>query len=273
MPKTDITKETYELLWGRSRKKAMPERWHFDFMQEAIVEPIVRGSLGLEVGCGCGYDTYRMAKSNPSARLVSTDMSNGVFEMSRLVSSLGNVAGVKCSALAAPFKDSSFDFVYSYGVLHHTTDPKAGLREICRVLKDGSPAYLYLYEDHSEDPVKHAALKAVSLARTITTRLPRKILFAISTVLSPVIFALFTVPARILARYERTRGMAGRMPFNFAKGPFALSEDLYDRFGAPIEYRFGRKELNGILEQCGFGGVNIKRLKGISGWVAWGYKR
>lgn len=49
------------------------------------------------------------------------------------------------SALALPFKDNTFDYVHSNGVLHHTLDWKKGLSELARVTKPGGTIFLMLY--------------------------------------------------------------------------------------------------------------------------------
>jgi ubiquinone/menaquinone biosynthesis C-methylase UbiE len=241
-------------------------------MQEAIPEPIVRGRIGIEVGSGCGYDTYIMAKGNPSVKLISIDISDGIFNTGRLTAGLGNVMAVKCSALDIAVKDSSLDFAYSFGVLHHTQDPARGLLEIARVLKKGSPAFVYLYEDHSENVVKYTLLKFVTGVRRLTVRIPKKILFTLSWILSPLVFITFTLPSKVMRMFKATRHIAENMPFNFGTGLFSLRGDLYDRFGAPIEYRFSRKGMNDLFVKCGFSGTHITRLRDTAGWVAWGFK-
>lgn len=265
------TRNTYSLLWERS-DKVVPSRWHFNAMQDVIPEPIVRGRIGIEVGSGCGYDTYIMAKGNPAVRFISIDISDGIHNTGRLVKGLGNVMAIKCSALDIAVEGDSLDFAYSFGVLHHTPDPEKGLSEIARVLKKGCPAFLYLYEDHSENPVKYAAIKMVSAVRSITTRIPPKVLYALSCIASPFVFALFTVPAKLFGKFRATSHMAGKIPFNFGTTPFSLKDDLYDRFGAPIERRYSRKDIYDLFERCGFRDVNITRLKDTAGWVAWGDK-
>jgi len=265
------TGDTYSLLWDRSAS-SVPARWHFDAMQEVIPDPIVRGNLGIEVGSGCGYDTCIMARNNPSVRLVSMDISDGVYKTGRLVAGLGNVLVMKCSALCIAAKDSTLDFAYSFGVLHHTADPEKGLCEIARVLKKGSPAFVYLYEDHSENPLKYLAIKAISAVRGLTTRMPDKLLYVLSWIASPVVFAFFTIPSKIMRNFKITKPIAAAMPFNFGTGPFSLRGDLYDRFGAPVERRFSRKGIYKLFETCGFSDVNVTRLKDTAGWVAWGHK-
>ena len=271
MNTTEDTRNTYNLLWQQSGR-VVPQRWHFNAMQEVIPEPIVRGTIGIEVGSGCGYDTYIMAKGNPAVKLISIDISDGIYNTRQLASSLGNVIAMKCSALDIAVKGSSLDFAYSFGVLHHTQDPRKGLSEIARVLKKGCPAFLYLYEDHSENTVKHALLKAVTAARRLTTRIPKNVLYALSWILSPFVFVTFTLPSKIMKNFNATKHIAEEMPFNFGTGPFSLRGDLYDRFGAPIEYRFSRKGVNELFRECGFSDIHITRLRNTAGWAVWGYK-
>lgn len=266
------TKNAYSFLWTRS-PVAAPSSWHFDLMQEAVPEKIVRGRLGLEIGCGAGYDLYLMANSHPQVKFVSIDISDGIYRAGELTAGLKNAALIKSSALNIPLKDGIFDFVYSFGVLHHTEDPKKGLREAGRLLKQGGAVFLYLYEDHSDNILKYISLKAVFLIRCITLKLPNKAVYLLSAVFSPVMFMIFTLPAKAFCRFKATRALAAHMPFNFAEGPFSLTGDLYDRFSAPIEYRFNRRKIDELFDGCGFSSWQTTRLNGIAGWVAWGYKK
>jgi len=271
MSKAKKTEKVYSFLWDR-HENSPPARWHFNAMQGVISEPIVRGNIGLEVGCGCGYDTYIMAKANPSTHFVSLDISDGVYKARELTSGLNNVEVIQCSVLDMPFKEGMFDFAYSFGVLHHTEDPKKGFMEIVRVLKRNAPAFFYLYDDHSENPVKRIALKMIALIRRLTVKVPSRLLYAISTIASPFTFIAFTLPAKIMNRFRFTKSIAENMPFNFGTSPFSLIGDLYDRFSAPIEHRFSRQGLTDILGKCGFCDIHITRLRNTAGWVSWGYK-
>ena len=51
---------------------------------------------------------------------------------------------VNGSALKLPFEDNSFDFVFCNGVLHHTTDPIKGIKEMYRVLKPNCWSWLFV---------------------------------------------------------------------------------------------------------------------------------
>lgn len=270
--KIDKTKNIYGLLWTRKVGVQIPKSYHFNKMQEVISEKILRGSLGIDVGSGCGYDTYIMAKSTPSIKIVSIDISAGVTTNSKVNRDLRNVYVMKGTVLNTPLKEEIFDFAYSFGVLHHTPDPTKGLLEIRRILKKESPVFLYLYEDHSENILKYTALKVITFLRKITIKIPPKALYILAFIASPFIFIFFSCPAIILNKFKATRRFAENMPFNFGKSPFYLQGDLYDRFGAPIEYRFSKKEIYNLLDKCNFYKIHITKLKATAGWVVWAYK-
>lgn len=267
------TEKLYGFVWEKADDCMPPDTWHFNKMQEVILDSIVKEGVGIDVGSGCGYDTYIMAKNNPLLKIVSMDISDGVYKTKNFVSKLANAYVIKGSALAIPAKRNMFDFAYSFGVLHHTPDPELGLKEIARVLKPGAGAYLYLYEDLAEYPVKYFALKLVNLLRIATTRLSPKILYTACVLLSPVVVILFSWPAKVLKKFEKTRSFSEKIPFNFGTHLFSVAGDLYDRFGAPIEHRFSRKGVIALLERNGFINISISRMESVAGWVAWGYKR
>src|SRR5439155_9266585 len=103
---------------------------------------------------------------------------------------------VQADLCRLPFAKGTFDFAYSYGVLHHLGSPERGLREIVRVVKRGAQVAAYLYEDFEErSAVLRWSLRIANTARAVTTRLPHRVLYALCRIVSPVAYALFTVPA------------------------------------------------------------------------------
>ena len=43
----------YGVLWDKNKETSPPEKYHFDNMQEAIGESLVRRAMGIDVGAGC----------------------------------------------------------------------------------------------------------------------------------------------------------------------------------------------------------------------------
>lgn len=263
------TRRLYSFLWGCGGRKESGGRSHYEIMQEAIPEKIVRGDIGIELGCGKGRDAYIMAKNNKDTKIFGIDISDGVY----YAASLPNIYILQASVLNIPARKDSFDFAYSFGVLHHTPDPRQGLREIARVIKRGSPAFLYLYEDHSDNPAKYLGLQIIKFIRIFTARIPAKLLYILSFLASPFIVFFFSYPAKILARFKTTRSFSEKIPFHFGTHLFSLRADLYDRFGAPIEHRFKRKEIVELFEQSGFADVALTKIRDRAGWVCWGHKK
>jgi SAM-dependent methyltransferase len=107
------------------------------------------GKRLLEVGCGMGTDLLQFARGG--ARVTGVDLTRRSVETSRhhlkLYGQTGDFALNDAENL--PFKDDSFDVVYSNGVLHHTPDTAGAVREIHRVLRPGGLARVMLYHRHS----------------------------------------------------------------------------------------------------------------------------
>src|ERR1044071_7346714 len=99
----------------------------------------------LEIGCGMGTDLLQFARGG--AQVTAVDFTPRSIDISRRHLSLydytGDFAVADCETL--PFADESFDVAYSNGVLHHTPDTAAAVREIHRVLRPGGQARVMLY--------------------------------------------------------------------------------------------------------------------------------
>lgn len=270
---TDKTSKVYSYLWSGDTSKEPPERYHYHRMQEVISDQIVQGQNGIDLGCGNGYDIYAMANLHPDVKFFGVDVSNGISTARRITKNLQNVFVVAASAEALPFKKGSFDFGYSYGVLHHLPNPKVGFSELTRIIRKGGGIFIYLYEDHRNNFIKFMALKGVSFIRKYTTRLSPQILYLLCLLLSPLMVVLFAWPSKIFSKIKSTKWVANKIPFNFGKGLFSVRTDLFDRFGAPVEHRFSQEQIRELFSSHSYLKVSLTKMKDTAGWVAWGYKR
>jgi ubiquinone/menaquinone biosynthesis C-methylase UbiE len=103
----------------------------------------------LDVGCGQGIDLVEYLRAG--ARATGIDLTPRHVELARQhVEALDLTATVvHGDAEHLPFQDASFDFVASNGVLHHTPDMPAALREIRRVLRPGGEVRIAVYNRRS----------------------------------------------------------------------------------------------------------------------------
>ena len=116
------------------------EVWHFPYAYKTFSKYIPREALVLEVGFGSGRILSRIAKEL-NCRCVGVDLEDGAFES---LSFFSHRYGVKVEAakgdgFSLPFKDNSFDVVYSEGVIEHfpLSESEEMMREHVRVCKEG----------------------------------------------------------------------------------------------------------------------------------------
>jgi SAM-dependent methyltransferase len=107
------------------------------------------GERVLEIGGGLGTDGRRFAGGG--AWYVDADLSATSLALARRGFTVFGLAGrfVNSDAENLPFRDATFDVVYSHGVLHHTPDTPRAIREAHRVLKPGGKAIIMLYARES----------------------------------------------------------------------------------------------------------------------------
>jgi SAM-dependent methyltransferase len=99
----------------------------------------------LEIGCGMGTDGAQFARAG--ADYTGIDLTNAAVELARKRFAASELKGdfLVIDGENLDFANDSFDLVYSHGVLHHTPDIEAAVREIHRVLKPGGRAMVMLY--------------------------------------------------------------------------------------------------------------------------------
>ncbi|RED13844.1 class I SAM-dependent methyltransferase [Pontivivens insulae] len=94
--------------------------------------------LTVEVGCGAGAITRRIADHANPAKVVGLDPSNGfIREAARRAGDRANLSFAVADGADLPFDDQSADNVVLHTVLTHVTAPDTILTEATRILKPG----------------------------------------------------------------------------------------------------------------------------------------
>jgi len=120
-----------------------------DYMHEAFRFEEWVGKEVLEIGCGSGIDAIEFVRYG--AKVVATDITSSAIALTR---ALAEEAGVSITVVQSPadripYKDNTFDCVYSCGALHHIPDIESVLKEIQRILKIGGKVMIVLYNKDS----------------------------------------------------------------------------------------------------------------------------
>ncbi len=108
-----------------------------------------KGKKILEIGIGSGNDASEFVKYGADYTGIDLASEAVKFTQERLNHLFGKGSVIQGNAEKLPFKDNSFDFVYSFGVIHHADEPLLIVNEIQRVLKKESSFFVMLYNRHS----------------------------------------------------------------------------------------------------------------------------
>ena len=110
---------------------------------------ILRGREVLEIGCGSGAHAKLIAESG--ARLTAIDLTEKAVALTRQRLRLYELAAnvLQMDAESLSFPDRSFDFVWSWGVIHHSANTETIIREVARVLRPGGSVGIMVYNWHS----------------------------------------------------------------------------------------------------------------------------
>jgi ubiquinone/menaquinone biosynthesis C-methylase UbiE len=96
----------------------------------------------LQIGCGHGLISYSLARRNPSALVVGTDIWETVLRYARLKNDLRNLRFEIQDAYALDIPDCSYDITLCALVIHHLADPKKAVEEMVRVTRPGGQVYV-----------------------------------------------------------------------------------------------------------------------------------
>lgn len=101
-----------------------------------FAEPYCQGKLVLDLGCGSGYGSARIASVASAVTGVDVAADAIAFAKARYAAPNLNYRQVVADA-ALPFEDASFDVVLSFQVIEHVVDEASYLQEARRVLRPG----------------------------------------------------------------------------------------------------------------------------------------
>jgi len=253
-----------------TRFPEMYDEWRRSFLEYMQPHPaeFFLGKKVLDAGCGNGRFAYYAAKYG--ADVWAMDLGPAVEVAQRNTAKAGKAQVIQADLHRPPFALESFDFVYSIGVLHHLPDPEAAFHNLLRFLKPGGEIQIYLYWKPEQQPIKRTLLALVTAVRTVTTRLPHTLNYALAFPAAVLAFALFVWPYRILRKIG-LKSLAEKLPMKqYASFPFRVCvNDQLDRFSAPIENRYTRKDVEDWLRR---GQLEEIKVNPSYGWVATGRK-
>jgi ubiquinone/menaquinone biosynthesis C-methylase UbiE len=228
----------YDVVWTEyvPELEASEKHWRLFYSPQEV-----RGKSVLDAGCGTGIFSIIFAR-NGAGRVIGIDISPGSLETARTLKTRFAVDNAEFrlqDMLGLPFADGSFDIVWAWGTVHHTTDPFRAISELIRVLRPGGSLFLAVYK-RTKVTFIHEVIRK-TLIRT-----PRRTWTALSKImaffLSPVVF--------FFKKREKSR-----------KGE-KLEELILDWYFVPIRHYYAPEEIREFLNEKG---LDVEKFLPASG--------
>ena len=131
MPSKNNNSKNY---WFRAK------RYGYGFEDDLKHLSLTSTNQVLDVGCGSGAITRKIACAVPDGKAVGADRKPKYINFARRKADLENIRNIQFEvgdALKLPFEDDSFDVVWSKHLLQFVRERKLALREFKRVLRPG----------------------------------------------------------------------------------------------------------------------------------------
>lgn len=235
----------FEFEWSKyTEARDEDERELYRYLGDVLAPDDFRGRLVLDAGCGQGRLAHFVAKFG-ARMVVGVDLSEAVLKGQAHLRTLGGVVHtLQADICDLPF-GACFDVVYSVGVLHHLPDPERGFRELTARVRPGGKIFIWTYGDS-------AVVPALRLARRMTTRIPRPVMWPASALPAAGLYAL-NLLYRGARRAPGLRGASNRIPFHqYSDQSFRkLWITAFDHLTTPVVHYYRRDEMEGWLERAG----------------------
>lgn len=255
---------SFGLQWNRFRRTQLDSttgqpitRSRF-FAQSGWDPAAMAGAWTLDVGCGAGR--FAEVALGTGTRLVAVDYSSAVDACRANLGAHASLDVIQADVYRLPFRPRAFEYVYCFGVLQHTPDPRASFEALTRQLAPGGRIAVDLYPK-----IALNALWPKYWLRPVTRRLaPERLLPLVSgmvRLLWPISLALGRVPgvgrklrhALPIANYESV------LPLT----PAALKEwavlDTFDMLAPAHDHPQSVDAVRAWFEAAQFGEIEVFR--------------
>ena len=82
--------------------------------------------------------------------VVAVDLSFAIDAARENLSEREGIHFIQADIFRLPFRPQSFDFVYSWGVLHHTPDPPAAFSRLPPLVRPGGKLMVFVYARYNK---------------------------------------------------------------------------------------------------------------------------
>jgi len=261
--------------WERFDQSELSEQEHCELFEKYFKifpwENLPGNAQGFDMGCGSGRWAKLVAPR--VSKLHCIDPSSAIQVAKRNLVTENNCLFHEAGVDDQVLPDSSMDFGYSLGVLHHVPDTIQGIRDCVRMLKPGAPFLLYLYYALDNRSFLYRSLwMASDFFRRVISGLPLCMRYVVSQIIATCVYWPLSRFAALMERFGLSSEKASTLPLGFYRhlSFYTMRTDALDRFGTRLEQRFTRKQIQSMMESAGL--TDIRFSEGAPYWCAVGIK-
>ncbi|MBN1977743.1 MAG: methyltransferase domain-containing protein [Anaerolineae bacterium] len=219
------------------------------------------GKVVLDAGCGMGR--FSLVSSAFGAKVLAVDASDAVEAARENARDFSNVHVIQGDIHRLPLRlgrDAQVDFAFSIGVLHHLDSPQAGFDALVRHLRRGATIFVWVYGRERNGWL----VNVVNPIRVfLTSRLPRRVLYALSWFITVVLHPIVRLIYRPLRALGRDNWLYRLLPYNDYLawlGQFGFRHNhhvVFDHLVAPVAFYIRREEFEAWFHEAGMEIINL----------------
>lgn len=210
------------------------------FMLDLENKSIINKSV-LEIGIGIGGLANSFA-TQENCELVGVDLGYAVDGAYKNFNNNLFFHIVQASAFRLPFNEYIFDYVYSHGVLHHSSDPKQCFTNVSKLTKLNGFLYVWLYSDTSEN--RNLLRRLIMVMEKVL----RPIIWPLPSVIQNIVLFPLSILYIIHQNYILVRKDSDMVKFSWREAYHAAR----DRFTPKYAFRYSEKELSDWFISAGY---------------------
>ncbi|TMI73073.1 MAG: class I SAM-dependent methyltransferase [Bacteroidetes bacterium] len=225
-----------------------------------IVTPAMYGKDKIAADFGCGTGRWTKYFAPRVGAIAAIDPSDAIFTAAGVLNTVDNAQLYKASIDNLPFPNNYFDFGFSLGVLHHIPDTARAMKACIDKIRPGGYFLVYLYYNFdNRGPLFKFIYKLSNLIRLVVSKLPGGIKRFFCNILAIVLYMPFVGLCRLLRMFGVPEKIRQKIPLQiYEKASFyIIRNDALDRFGTPLEQRFTKKEITGMMTEAGLSEINF----------------
>jgi len=213
-----------------------------------------KNKFGLGAGDGAGRHSREAVKYG--AEMVSVDLGWGVESIYKN-NNIIKTHVIQADITNLPFREGIFDFIYSLGVLHHTSDTRKSFLSLVPHLKEGGEIFVWIYSNK-----RRTLLYLFSIYRKFTIRLPNKMIKYLSFLSALIDYGIFIKPYKVLSKNGTRKTfidfLVPERIKNYSIYDFFVSyTDWFDRLSYPIVNYHSDDEIYSWFQEGGLENVKV----------------